>query len=580
MNKVCVKGQRIYFYRPPEPIPKSQVNFSRIEFDMDETWSSFLSVVAQFIQNGEPRNVQVEDGYCFVPSELEIGAFELCLRGDDGESVVASVNRLTFEVCEGFDPSGETPLPPSPDLYTQLIKEIDSGKKIAQSVRYDADAGLFNGKRGTDGGWYTPSVTQTDENTLRMAFTPSKDDMPDVAHTSIMLPGGGGTSDHSKLSNRNAADQHPMSAITGLQEALEGKQPTGNYLTDKDLDATLAVEGKAADAKVVGYAFSLLEDAIVELSEKMLTEESDPTVPSWAKEHTKPSYTAAEIGAQPDMYVSHFGVLLNNLAVKTVVYVAAPGGTSPIPADRYPVLFMRGGINMGYASIVAYDAAGKAWTGSVNFAQGTINLSERTLTASDIGAIPVPATAEVGQTIVVKAVDEDGKPTEWETQDMANGSADKSWRLIRDITTEEDVRSIVFDTDDSGNGFELDEIYICTNATNISTQTAAGAFCVNANGKSISFGTTTPSSIGFGKAGESGRNWMWMHNLNPLIVLHGVWVTTNSSAQKNTYCIQPNIFGESENPYAFGEKISKVDIGCANSGSTFAAGSRFLVYGR
>ena len=160
------------------------------------------------------------------------------------------------------------------------------------------------------------------------------------------------------------------------------------------------------------------------------------------------------------------------------------------------------------------------------------------------------------------------------------GSADKPWRLIRDLTTEEDVRSITFDTDDSGNGFELDEIYICTNATNISTQTAAGAFCVNANGKSSSFGTTTPSSIGFGKTGESGRNWMWMHNLNPLIVLHGVWVTTNSAAQKNTYCIQPYIFGESENPYAFGEKISKVDISCANSGSTFAAGSRFLVYGR
>lgn len=159
MNKICVKGQSLYFYRPPEPIPKSQVNFSKIEFDMDETWSGFLSVVAQFIQNGKPKNVKVEDGYCFVPSELGIGAFELCLRGDDGESVVASVNRLTLEVCEGFDPSGETPLPPSPDLYTQLVKEIDSGKKIAQSVREDADSGKFNGPPGKspkiiDGNWF------------------------------------------------------------------------------------------------------------------------------------------------------------------------------------------------------------------------------------------------------------------------------------------------------------------------------------------------------------------------------------------------------------------------------------------
>lgn len=37
-----------------------------------------------------------------------------------------------------------------------------------------------------------------------------------------------------------------------------------------------------------------------------------------------------------------------------------------------------------------------------------------TYTASDIGAISAPATAEVGQTMVVKSVDKNGHPTEWE----------------------------------------------------------------------------------------------------------------------------------------------------------------------
>ena len=32
---------------------------------------------------------------------------------------------------------------------------------------------------------------------------------------------GGGTKDHSKLKNRDLADQHPISAITGLEEALK-----------------------------------------------------------------------------------------------------------------------------------------------------------------------------------------------------------------------------------------------------------------------------------------------------------------------------------------------------------------------
>lgn len=41
--------------------------------------------------------------------------------------------------------------------------------------------------------------------------------------------GSGGTADHSKLTNRDAEDQHPMSAITGLAAALAGKQPALGY---------------------------------------------------------------------------------------------------------------------------------------------------------------------------------------------------------------------------------------------------------------------------------------------------------------------------------------------------------------
>ena len=42
-----------------------------------------------------------------------------------------------------------------------------------------------------------------------------------------------------------------------------------------------------------------MEQGISQLSEEMLTEESDPTVPSWAKAAQKPSYTASEVGADP-----------------------------------------------------------------------------------------------------------------------------------------------------------------------------------------------------------------------------------------------------------------------------------------
>lgn len=68
----------------------------------------------------------------------------------------------------------------------------------------------------------------------------------------LPLPAGGsgGTSDHSKLINRDNADQHPMSAVTGLVEALDGKQPIGDYLTQDNLQS--ATNAALAQAKASG----------------------------------------------------------------------------------------------------------------------------------------------------------------------------------------------------------------------------------------------------------------------------------------------------------------------------------------
>lgn len=110
-----------------------------------------------------------------------------------------------------------------------------------------------------------------------------------------------------------------------------------------------------------------------------VTEEVDPTVPAWAKQPQKPTYTAEEVGAQPK--------------------------GDYVLRDELP----------------------------------------------DSG-IPIPETAEVGQTIVVKAVDENGKPTEWECADIP-----PDWEVIADITTEEEVTSITIDKDTDGNPFDLIE---------------------------------------------------------------------------------------------------------------------------
>ena len=161
------------------------------------------------------------------------------------------------------------------------------------------------------------------------------------------------------------------------------------------------------------------------------------------------------------------------------------------------------------------------------------------------------------------------------------GSRERPWRLLRSITLGEDTRIIAFDVDDEGAPFELSEIYIYTNATNISTQTETGNFFANLNDKAtMSIGTTSYHKAGFGAAGSIGRNWLWVQSLNPLIVLHGGWITTNVSSQQPVYCVNPDTFTRTANPHAVGEKITKISINCIASTSTFAAGSKFFVYGR
>ena len=114
------------------------------------------------------------------------------------------------------------------------------------------------------------------------------------------------------------------------------------------------------------------EQEIEEVIEKYLqknpiiSEESDPTVPEWAKQPEKPTYTAAEVGA--------------------------------MPADV------------------------------------------------EIPILPAfPETASVGQTIVVKAVDEIGRPAEWEAADFPTGGSAVSFPTTPqfDIVVEESVPVLI-----------------------------------------------------------------------------------------------------------------------------------------
>ncbi|MDD6262674.1 MAG: hypothetical protein PUA83_06280 [Clostridiales bacterium] len=81
--------------------------------------------------------------------------------------------------------------------------------------------------------------------------------------------------------------------------------------------------------------------------------------------------------------------------------------------------------------------------------------------------IEAPSAANVGQTIVVSAVDDTGAPTAWEPADLPTGGGEsETWRLVQDIT---------LDTDDVGTFGYCDGADIVANGSLDWTLAAAGA---------------------------------------------------------------------------------------------------------
>lgn len=142
-------------------------------------------------------------------------------------------------------------------------------------------------------------------------------------------------------------------------------------------------------------------------------EETDPTVPEWAKAETKPTYTADEVGAisKDDLQTATNNALAQ--AKASGAFDGAPG----TPGAK------------GDTGAPGKDGAGMDITG-----------------------------ATVGQIAKITAVDASGVPTAWIPVDMPSGGGGETWELIKVITIADDAaesNALTIDTDESGKSFSL-----------------------------------------------------------------------------------------------------------------------------
>lgn len=206
-------------------------------------------------------------------------------------------------------------------------------------------------------------------------------------------------------------------------------------------------------------------------------EETDPTVPAWAKAETKPTYSAAEVGAisQSDLQAATDAALAQAKASGEFDGprgpAGAPGKDGTAGADGVtPTIgdngnWYIGSTDTGKPSRGATGAKGsdgaqgeKGDTGPAG-PQGPAGAPGKDGAGMDITG------ATVGQIAKIAAVDESGAPTAWEPVDMPGAGG--AWEKIIDTEVMEATPSFTC------NGLNCNEIYIrwskLENATNMNS---------------------------------------------------------------------------------------------------------------
>ena len=159
MMKFLVKQQKIEVLER-EIIASDQIAFVSVKFVFDGVWKTLHKVV-QFTQCEETYNLVLGTGgtTCLLPAELHPGSVKMSLFGYDAESdttLRATTVPVTLHIRpSGFVADGDTPIPPTPDLYTQLLKKLSEMQTGANGKDGSSayEIAIENGFVGTVAEW-------------------------------------------------------------------------------------------------------------------------------------------------------------------------------------------------------------------------------------------------------------------------------------------------------------------------------------------------------------------------------------------------------------------------------------------
>ena len=285
-----------------------------VEFDFSSEWDG-LGKTAVFTCDGTKDVILDAEGKAVVPHEIlttpgmdvVVGVYAV---REDGTTWPAPTPLCRIGRVEtGADPSGDESYPPTPDVGEQAVaaasKALEAAaeaQEVAADIQRRADAGEFDGKDG-----YTP-VKGVDYFDGKDGATGAKGDKGDPG----IQGEKGDKGDTGAKGEKGDQGERGYTGATGARGEKGEKGDTGETgspgedgedggyytpaVTQPD-DTTMRVNFTPSKSGMASV--SAVDVTLPSGGSGGITQETDPTVPAWAKAPEKPSYTAAEVGALP-----------------------------------------------------------------------------------------------------------------------------------------------------------------------------------------------------------------------------------------------------------------------------------------
>lgn len=282
-----------------------------LQVELGEGWQG-LTVHAIFWLSGEGvlGNSLLSGGEISVPAAVTASPTNVGFVTFSGTS--SGVNRLTatlpFIVTDGPPSEGEPSPDPDPSLWQQLFDKMEEvvstyilpimseetlggGRAIRKTnetvpVAVDPlDGRLYVPEQSGGGDYKLPQATETTLGGVKAKQRTSEtlEVAIDASTGKLYVPqqGGGGSY------------VLPVATNTVLGGVKAPAKTSETVKVAVDADGFLYIKDYAEKSAIPTKVSQLQNDS------NFLTKESDPTVPSWAKQPDKPTYTAEEVGAQP-----------------------------------------------------------------------------------------------------------------------------------------------------------------------------------------------------------------------------------------------------------------------------------------